>query len=154
MLNSILDMFNSSTRTHLFIVWAPLDLGDKKKTNSHLTFRIFIFLFCFVPQCVWQGIIELGNIPIQTLPKADNLYKHLTTPSLTPAQFYLLHHNSCPIVSSKKKKKSRKKGGCLCLLIVKDLSLFRFPMIQPPIITSAFSVILDSWVLHSICLIS
>lgn len=45
--NSVLDIFNSGTRTYLSTLWAPLVLGDKKKIDAYLTFEIFIFvLFC------------------------------------------------------------------------------------------------------------
>lgn len=52
MLNSILDIFNSSTKTHLFTLWAPLVQGDNKKTDTHLTFRIFIFVLICSSVCL------------------------------------------------------------------------------------------------------
>lgn len=116
MLNSILDVFGSSPRTHLSTLWAPSILSDekKKRRHSHLTFGITIFVFFCSSICLARNYSNLVY--------SNSTITEISTESRKFIQRFSRTPSSIPSITtsisffSSRKKKGNMKGDFLSLL--------------------------------------
>lgn len=126
MLNSILDIFNSSTKTHLFTLWDPLVQGDNKKTDTHLTFRIFIFVLICSSMCLARN--HSNQIPSNSrITKSRKFTQGFQQPP--PILSPLSHLTSHFILKNQEERRLLMFANCQ-----RPFVIFRFPLIYPPII--------------------